>query len=304
MLTLLSTVQVYSQSVDSTQTQIDKKMVKAITNEKGDAVFVFQDGREAQLFYGPNSSMIGQIKLQQVENTCGYEMKPANCVVEGYFLNMKFQLEWTKHSDPQKIGQVVERVSLNSEDSEPEKIESDRFLTDITYQKMFNNKPQDFPKYKLKCDQTEWIKNINESHKKVMFSSITAESMIENFETRVNENQTIAEIYNAQFNLISDNTYELSNYKHSSSMFSSQDPFISDQVVHFVYEKNKQVCHVAFAANITDILTKLDEMRGSQNEIKNKKLLRQVGNFSDNEVFFSIQDLLRISIDDKSTRYQ
>jgi hypothetical protein len=300
---LFSSGHAHSQSVDSTQVNLDKKMVKAITNEKGEVVFVFHDGREAQVFYGPSAGITGKIKLQQVENSCGYELPPPSCVVEGYFQNMKFQMQWTKHSDPRKLSQVVEIVR-SSESSPAERVEANQFLSDITYQKMFSDKPQDFPKYKLKCDQSQWIQNVNQSERSAVFSSISSEIMLENFETQVNENQTIAEIYNAQFDLISNSTYELSSYQYSNSMISSFDPFFSNQVVHFVYQNNNKSCHVAFAANIGDLANKIQEMQESSNEIQNKKVLRNVGNFSGTELSFSVQEMLRVEKDDKNLRYQ
>lgn len=289
LITLLFGSAVFSQNVDSTQIQLDKKVAKAITNEKGEVVFVFYDGREAQVFYGPSGSFTGQVKLQQLENSCEYDFKPANCEVEGFYQNFKFQMQWTKHSDPQKIGRVVERVYS----SEIERFEEDLLISNLTYHKTFDDKPNDYPKYKISCDQTQWIEKAQTSAKSALFSSVTSEFMLENSETGVNENQTFAEIYNARFDAVSLNSYILSTYQYSRSIVSSGDPFLSNQVVHFVYPEKNKACHIAFAANISDLAMKANELEEKSKEIINKKILKNVGNFSNNEFNFLIEELLR-----------
>lgn len=289
LITLLLGSAVFSQSVDSTQVQLDKKVAQAITNEKGEVVFVFYDGREAQVFYGPSGSFTAKVKLQQLENSCEYDLKPANCEVEGFYQNFKIQMQWTKHSDPQKIGRVVERVNSG----EPERLENDLLVTSLTYQKTFDDKPKDYPKYKISCDQTQWIEKARTSAKSALFSAVTSEFMLENSETNVNENQTFAEIYSARFDAVSLNSYILSTYQYSRSIVSSGDPFLSNQVVHFVYPEKNKACHVAFAANISDLAMKANELEDKSKDIINKKILKNVGSFSNNELGFLIEDLLR-----------
>jgi hypothetical protein len=294
----------FSQGVDSTQTNLDKKLVKAIVNEKGEVVFVFHDGREAQVFYGLSGSLNGQIQLQQLENSCEYDLKPANCVVDGFFQNYKIQLQWTKHSNPKKVGQVVEILSGNNSASEPERVEQNVLMTDLTFHKTFQDKPKNFPPYKISCDQTQWMEKAQISEKNVLFSSISSEFMFGNRETDVDENQTLSEIYNAQFDLISTNTYELKKHQYSSALISQVDPFIGNQVVHFVYPEKAKICHVAFSANSSELANRFNEMADSSTEIIDKKILKKMGNYMNSDIYFFLQDLLRAEKENTTGGYQ
>lgn len=288
--------QAFSQSLDSTITQLDDKIAKVVVDKKGDVTIVFRDGREAQVFYGLTGALDGQIPLMQLENSCGYELKPANCKVLARYENYRVQLQWTKNPNAKKLGQVVEKY-YPDQPNDVSKIQEDIFTSPITYQKTFLEPRKGQFRYELSCDQTQWIENARTSDKLSLFSSVSNEIMFTNDETDVDENQSLSEIFNAQFKLNERNNYELMTYAYSHSSFGSADPFLSNQVIHFVYEKDKKSCHVSFAANAGELIAQVRKLTESSAPNQNKKLLKKMGELRSSEIYSLISEILNSKVD-------
>lgn len=228
----------------------------------GDNYFLdIKDGRVAAITQTIGKTVRTFVGLRQIENTCDYDQILSNCRLQVDLATRTFKVEWVKHPDAGKIGQVVTTYYPNSDGTrvgESKLIDESGFvtwyetLTDTTYSGKF--KPD-----QLICDNFAWAKDIPVLNARMKIDAWATEAMFETNETRMNENQSVSAAYDVILKKTNATTFDFEKVGPSLG-FGNLPPYFATQVASLTFsDKNKKQCQVSFEASIEDVIKELSK---------------------------------------------
>jgi hypothetical protein len=254
-LLLIATPYSYAADGGSVSVETPAASHKAVLIKSGKETYLdFQDGRVAGFFQEIGKVIRLKLPLRQIENTCDFQQILSNCYLELDLAPRHVSVEWVRHSEPSKIGQIITRKKTqNDVVSQDEVVDNTNAFAWFTVQKE--------PKYaalfktdRLVCDSFAWAKNIPLISSRMNIESWTTELMLENRETKANENQSDGGVFNMVLKKIDDHTFELEKFGRTKSIVPALPPHISPQVTSLNFiDKNKQQCQVSFETSFEEL---------------------------------------------------
>ncbi|MNK98791.1 hypothetical protein D3C87_1191640 [compost metagenome] len=228
----------------------------------GDDYFIdFKDGRVAAITQTIGKAVRTFVGLRQIENTCDYNQVLSNCRLQVDLATRTLKVEWAKHPDPSKIGQVVTNYYQNSDGTrvgETKLIDENGFvtwyetLTDKTYAGKFQ--PD-----QLICDNFAWAKDIPVLNARMKIDAWATEAMFETNETKMNENQSVSAAYDVILKKTNATTFDFEKIGPSQG-FGTLPPYFATQVASLTFiDKNKKQCQVSFEASIENVIKELSK---------------------------------------------
>lgn len=150
------------------------------------------DGRKAQAV-GKLGFMRVPLTLQLASNSCQI-YSPTKCTYQAGTLMGNFQIRWTAHPDPERVGKIIKIKVLAPKPSDSSFEFDFFFVAGILYKSLNDGVAQQIPKDELRCDNWNWLPSGMTSHSQVAISSLNSEIMFINPETGEFENKTIGSL--------------------------------------------------------------------------------------------------------------
>ncbi|MES2800877.1 MAG: hypothetical protein V4654_00165 [Bdellovibrionota bacterium] len=232
---------------------------------EGYTVLIADAERTALLYESHTDAFEFKLKLDLTENLCQAEYVKPQCNFHFDLSNDGMVFRWIKHSDEQKIGQIV-KMKFSGNGDEQFVIKK----TDVIYGFIdrFVGRKNDlrFKPDLIVCDRYDWLdkkleNNKSEANVTAKFASWSTESMVLNSETGVNENATAAVFENITWKL-EKNALVMQGLERiqSNSNFGKFTPIIpAGQASTIQYiQANGETCQFSFGHSIQALVAGVD----------------------------------------------
>lgn len=246
----------------------------------------FQDGRVAGFFQAIGKPTRTSVGLNQTENTCDYQQIMSTCRMEIDFAALQTSVRWVKHPNPEKIGQIVNWLNRSQNNEAKKEPISQEFSFYFWYNTALDSTYQSkFAADRLICDNLDWARDISMTNARIKIESWSTEAMRSTAETKVNENQSISNVYNVVLNKLDANTLQFESFGPAKSQ-GIIPPHIAEQVTSIAFRKqNGESCQVSFTSSLEKIVKVIGDPNFKQIDTTTLSALRdtsqiKIGNFT------------------------
>ncbi|MBX9767934.1 MAG: hypothetical protein K2X47_11735 [Bdellovibrionales bacterium] len=204
-----------------------------------EVVIRWSNGNEAKLMRSALNDKVLAVPLQVTENLCVPSRTDISCFYDIAARFYQLAVVWTKHSDPVKVGKIVE--TDRSYPGQP--IEFRPVKEDVS---LFTNErafapiaTQGMPLDHLRCDDFSWMPGVMNpsAPRAIRIIRWESELMFPNPETNVNENRPVAGFMGAQLESINDKTMVIRSVRHLTGLFSILPPVTGTASLTFALPK-------------------------------------------------------------------
>ncbi len=203
---------------------------------------VFSDGRVATLVLKKTVPQVYSVPIDVVESSCGKNY-PARCILNYPFWSYTIQLIWKKNSDPTKVGKAL----IRNGNPVFNEFNSFAFVDKLSFPALL----QELQKPDLNCPNWSWLEPRED---RIAVLEWTSELMIENLETRVNENRTTSVAWGIELSKKSEDSYFIGLPKKWVKTFGTNENFSlleGNEIGWTVETKKSESCDVSFKANLS-----------------------------------------------------
>lgn len=209
-----------------------------------EAHFIFFDGREASLFAKFGQKKVIPVQLSQIENTCRPREVAPRCRLEIEVIPAEISLRWTKNSDSKKVGNIVSVASRKVENKNAATL---RHMAPESLSRQFTGE-------RLICDNLSWLKDAQELKDRVyLIQSWSGEIMLDNQETSLSENQSLAAQYNVELKMLNSNEAKLVSYGFQGGLKTSSLFILAPITTLRFFNTSGSVCQVAFQVDLSGL---------------------------------------------------
>lgn len=159
----------------------------------------WKDGRTATLFQGKGVYFNPVTDLNMIENSCT-NLKKLKCVHTGSQFMRIYEVRWTEHPDPQRVGKPV--ILKISDDKPGFELNQGFFLLGVAH--LVAKHPLTGPMQmdRMVCDSMDWIDQAKMNHVDTLeVLQMSSEFMFPNDESGQSENRTVNSVINARFSI-------------------------------------------------------------------------------------------------------
>jgi hypothetical protein len=252
---------------------IDQSLLKSIQ---------FTDEGNIEVIWGPRqvATLASSSDMNNVTTTG--QLKEISCLPFSYlsgcdlsldFLVEHYRLAWKEHPSPEKINQMVKLQLNETEKSLGQTDPKDPIRSEFfwTYENRFDLIPAVKPDNplvdqmqapRMQCGDNRWARELSsqfgETNQSFPISEWITEGMSDNPETGINENVTLASVFNVEMNLDEDVVVISEIGFLSTTVFGSPSLFFGD-IVGWSLKKEERSCDLAFTFDSTPVQAAFNE---------------------------------------------
>ncbi len=154
---------------------------------------IFTDGREASSFIQGPIKLTLTSQVSSTENLCHPEMAPGKCNFQASIYHAKVSIQWTKHPDVSKIGQILD-YNGGKLTEDLQHFGNVTFQPDEAARELYTGYRADT--VGLTCSNYGWLTGDTKNDpEQFRIESLLAESMVRNPETDNDENR-VTDVFN------------------------------------------------------------------------------------------------------------
>lgn len=227
-----------------------KAVALPVVVEKPDqpSQLVFPDGRVATLMMSKNAVEMITLPMEITENLCRPQAQLPKCHYEFVLRQETANYLWTTHSDPSRVGKRLEMINGSIEQGNYKTLEDLSLPITNYYRPLSPQLDLGLPPDRIVCDHFAWLPS-NASTGVVKMKIWSGEMMFSNFETGVNENQTMFSYSSLDWQL-GGQTLELKKVGRSNSAFLFP-PLLATSAI--IFEDGLDTCQINIGSDIAKI---------------------------------------------------
>ncbi len=244
---------------------------------------LFDDGRIAHVVVGTMPAQTFDVGMDIVESNCGKNI-PTKCSTTYSILNYELKLVWKSHPDAKKIGKPL--VNKGGQEILTD-TQSFSFSDKKKYEKFYKEIGLKDPEFS--CSKWEWL---NIKSDKIQLLEWSAETMAQNSESDINENQSFMAVMDLTLRKKSKNIYVVGYPKKviKSSFVDSGFILVAGDVVGWTVQlPNNESCEVSIKPDLTSAIAEFNKTKYSEPKpiLKNSPLWDKYKyqNYSNDDTF-------------------
>lgn len=245
-----------------------------ITRVQGQvATAIWEDGREAQYWVHRGAHFPGVIPFKVSENGCRIGAIGAEFTATWHLRLDRLAWVWTKHSDPSKLGRVLE-AQFPGGMKQP--LSNFAFITHNTLHIYPDLGLSPLPRDLYQFADLSWLPGMESGLSDFTIELWNSEAMIPNSQTGVSENRVVGGGSRIAMSKVAADQVEMNQVGSIYSLFQGENAFsLLGDVVSWKWQAGGQPCWISFKPNLGPLRKAVSDRLGGENIVFEPYLLGQ-----------------------------